>query len=129
MGGGYGESKWTTETILNVASQKTALRPVAVRVGQVCANRVGYWNEREWFPSIVKTALFQKCLPDTAGVSHRKLEYRIPLTVVTGGLVDSVLRRNCSHCSNAQLAVSDAAPRPPSSCRLDGHDPTTCKNS
>ena len=58
-----------TETILNVAGEKTTLKHVNIRVGQVCGNRVGYWNEREWVPAIVKTALYQKCLPDAEGVS------------------------------------------------------------
>ena len=76
IGNGYGESKWVAETILNIAGKKTTLRPVNVRVGQICGNRTGYWNEREWVPSLVKTALYQKCLPDAAGVSGMHLQRR-----------------------------------------------------
>ena len=49
---------------------KTDMRIVVVRIGQVSGNRLGYWNEREWFPSMVKSALSVKCLPDMEGVSH-----------------------------------------------------------
>lgn len=68
LGSGYGESKWIAEYILNTAAETTDLRPITVRLGQICGNRVGYWNEREWFPSLVKSALYQRCLPDIEGV-------------------------------------------------------------
>lgn len=44
------------------------MHTVAMRLGQVTGNRVGYWNEKEWFPSLVKSAQFQRCLPDIEGV-------------------------------------------------------------
>ena len=40
-----------------------------VRLGQTCGDRNGYWNEVEWFPSMVKSALSTHCLPDIDGVS------------------------------------------------------------
>ncbi|CAL1709823.1 unnamed protein product [Somion occarium] len=64
LGQGYAESKWVCEHILNEATRNTGLHTVVVRVGQLAGNRVGYWNEREWFPSIVKSGLFVECLPD-----------------------------------------------------------------
>lgn len=68
-GSGYTESKWIAERILDLAARSTDLRPITVRLGQICGDRLGHWNEREWFPSMVKSALFQRCLPDLAGVS------------------------------------------------------------
>ncbi|CCM01516.1 uncharacterized protein FIBRA_03572 [Fibroporia radiculosa] len=56
VGSGYTESKWVAERILHLSGQASELRPVVVRVGQVCGDRRGYWNEREWFPSLVKSA-------------------------------------------------------------------------
>ena len=81
VGQGYSESKWVAERILDTAAERTPLRPAVVRLGQVCGERNGTWNEKEWFPSIVKSALALNCLPNLDGVSgipikngkHRRL--------------------------------------------------------
>ncbi|THH19547.1 hypothetical protein EW146_g1644 [Bondarzewia mesenterica] len=68
VGTGYSESKWVAERILDAAAEKTPLRPVVVRLGQVSGDVNGSWNESEWFPSVVKSALSVKCLPDLDGL-------------------------------------------------------------
>ena len=68
---GYAESKWVGEQILAAATRKAGLRTVAVRVGQLCGPENGYWNEHEWFPSLVKSAQHVGCLPTVDGVSQR----------------------------------------------------------
>ena len=40
-----------------------------VRLGQTCGDRNGHWNETEWLPIVVKSALSVGCLPDMDGVS------------------------------------------------------------
>ncbi|KAI0357816.1 acetyl-CoA synthetase-like protein [Trametes cingulata] len=67
FGAGYAESKWVTEHVLQNATNKTGVHTVVMRLGQVTGNRVGYWNEKEWFPALVKSAQFQRCLPDIDG--------------------------------------------------------------
>ncbi|KAI0327462.1 NAD(P)-binding protein, partial [Cubamyces sp. BRFM 1775] len=67
FGTGYSEAKWIAERVLQRVTQTTALHTVTVRLGQVCGDRVGHWNEREWFPALVKSARFQGCLPDAKG--------------------------------------------------------------
>ena len=62
FGMGYPESKWISERILQNVTQERGARTIVVRVGQIEGDKTGYWNEREWFPSLVKSALFQKCL-------------------------------------------------------------------
>jgi thioester reductase-like protein len=70
MGGGYTESKWVSEAILARAAQQTPLRPIIVRLGQLTGSGNGYWNQREWFPSMVKSAVMSlNCLPNLDGVS------------------------------------------------------------
>ncbi|TCD63425.1 putative NRPS-like protein biosynthetic cluster [Steccherinum ochraceum] len=64
VGTGYAESKWAAEQILSAATEETGLRTLSVRIGQLCGDRNGHWNEKEWFPSIVKSALYVGCLPD-----------------------------------------------------------------
>jgi thioester reductase-like protein len=70
VGTGYSESKWVAERILDAAAERTALRPVVVRLGQVCGDGNGTWNKNEWFPSLVKSALTLRCLPSLDGVSN-----------------------------------------------------------
>ncbi|KAI0821733.1 acetyl-CoA synthetase-like protein [Trametes gibbosa] len=67
FGTGYGESKWVTEHVLQNASKTRGVHTVVMRLGQVTGNKVGYWNEKEWLPSLIKTSKFQKCLPDVEG--------------------------------------------------------------
>ena len=69
-GVGYSEAKWVTEQMLQNASNERGLHTIVMRLGQVAGDRLGYWNEREWFPALVKSALFQKCLPEHDGVCH-----------------------------------------------------------
>ena len=73
VGTGYAESKWVAEQILAAASERTDLRTVCVRIGQLCGDRNGHWNEKEWFPSIVKSALYVGCLPDVPEVCVRTI--------------------------------------------------------
>ncbi|KAI0660272.1 hypothetical protein C8Q70DRAFT_1105691 [Cubamyces menziesii] len=64
---GYAEAKWITERMLHTAAQTTSLHTVVVRLGQVCGDRTGYWNEREWVPALVKSGHFHGCLPRVTG--------------------------------------------------------------
>ncbi|OSD00523.1 acetyl-CoA synthetase-like protein [Trametes coccinea BRFM310] len=67
FGAGYGEGKWVTEHVLQNVTKQRGVHTVVMRLGQVCGDRVGHWNEKEWFPALVKSALFQRCLPDIEG--------------------------------------------------------------
>ncbi|CDO73877.1 hypothetical protein BN946_scf185016.g34 [Trametes cinnabarina] len=67
FGVGYSESKWITEHVLENVTKQTGVHTVVMRLGQVAGDRVGHWNEKEWFPALVKSAQFQRCLPDIEG--------------------------------------------------------------
>lgn len=69
IGLGYTESKWISEQVLEASTKEAGLPTTSVRLGQVSGNPNGYWNEKEWFPSIVKSAVYVRCLPDMPGVS------------------------------------------------------------
>ena len=62
-GMGYSESKWVAESILDVATKKTPLQPISIRVGQLTGHASGVWNQAEWFPSLVRTSQSLQCLP------------------------------------------------------------------
>ncbi|KLO07028.1 acetyl-CoA synthetase-like protein [Schizopora paradoxa] len=64
VGTGYSESKWVCEEILSIATAESALQPITVRVGQLCgASTNGFWNPKEWVPSLFKSSALIGCLP------------------------------------------------------------------
>ena len=63
IGSGYSESKWVAEEILHQVADRANISTTAVRLGQVCGDMLGHWNEKEWFPAVVKSAVFTRCLP------------------------------------------------------------------
>ncbi|KAK7050038.1 hypothetical protein VNI00_005470 [Paramarasmius palmivorus] len=67
IGSGYAESKWVAEKILVKASEQTTLRPVIVRIGQICGGLDGSWNAAEWFPTLVASGQVLRCLPQAQG--------------------------------------------------------------
>lgn len=67
---GYSESKWVSERILQITSEKTPLRGVVIRVGQLCGGFNGSWNQSEWVPSIVRSGEVLGVLPQTEGVRY-----------------------------------------------------------
>ncbi|KAJ7131571.1 hypothetical protein C8R43DRAFT_1207614 [Mycena crocata] len=63
-GSGYQESKWVAEQILLKAATSTPLKPLIVRVGQLCGGINGAWNTDEWLPALVQSAKILQCIPD-----------------------------------------------------------------
>ena len=70
LGSGYGESKWVSEQILKNAAEATSLHTISVRVGQLTGATSGAWKVTEWFPSLVCSSVYLKCLPDVDKVRH-----------------------------------------------------------
>jgi thioester reductase-like protein len=60
---GYGESKWVADRLLQLVTLETCLRPVLIRLSQVCGALNGMWNSHEWIPGIVQTVDSIRCLP------------------------------------------------------------------
>jgi len=52
------------EKVLSETASRTSLKPLAVRVGQLCGGVNGAWNSTEWLPSLVQSAVSLECLPD-----------------------------------------------------------------
>jgi hypothetical protein len=71
-GTGYTESKWVAEQILAKAEESTPLKPVAVRVGQLCGAANGAWNTNEWFPALVQASSIIQHVPDSRKVGSRR---------------------------------------------------------
>ncbi|KIK67018.1 hypothetical protein GYMLUDRAFT_37049 [Collybiopsis luxurians FD-317 M1] len=65
VGGGYGESKYVSERIL----EKSGLHISVLRIGQISGGKPsGAWAMSDWFPMMVKSSLSLGMLPDAHGV-------------------------------------------------------------
>ena len=57
VGIGYGESKWVSERIVQIASERTPLRPVSVRLGQLSCIGDSPWDDDMWLPRQVASGV------------------------------------------------------------------------
>lgn len=66
---GYGQSKSVAERLLATASSVSNIPVSIYRVGQIAGPKKhkGKWNEREWFPLILKSSMYLRALPSTLG--------------------------------------------------------------
>lgn len=72
VGSGYSESKWVSERLLEVAAIETPLKPTIIRMGQICGGPNGFWNPKEWLPSLIRSSVHLKCLPSSEQVSFNE---------------------------------------------------------
>lgn len=80
IGGGYGESKWVAEQILKSASEEAVeepLKAIVVRPGQMTGGPSGAWNEKEWFPTLIKSSVHLGKLPAVHGVRLTLLAWNV----------------------------------------------------
>ncbi|KAJ4488386.1 hypothetical protein J3R30DRAFT_928355 [Lentinula aciculospora] len=62
---GYSQSKYTAERIIDVAVSEAGLNAVIIRGGQLSgSSQNGYWNPREYIPSLFKTSSAIRAFPD-----------------------------------------------------------------
>lgn len=64
---GYGESKYISERLLEIATEKCGLSAAVVRVGQLAGPVVkdGVWSKQEWLPSIIASSKYLCKIPQT----------------------------------------------------------------
>lgn len=77
VGGGYGESKYVAERILDGAAKTTPLKPIVVRIGQLSGGKNGSWNTSEWLPSVVRSGEVVGRLPASDDVSLYSFPFQI----------------------------------------------------
>ncbi|KAL1943361.1 hypothetical protein VTO73DRAFT_4436 [Trametes versicolor] len=85
-GSGYSESKWVTEHLFSLATEKTGLQTTSVRVGQVSGDqRLGGWNTTEWVAALVRASQRLGCIP----VKEEEVTW-VAVDVVASALQDMV---------------------------------------
>ncbi|KAF7355647.1 Acetyl-CoA synthetase-like protein [Mycena sanguinolenta] len=82
-GSGYTESKWVAEQLLAKVEERTPLKPISARVGQLCGGVNGAWNTTEWFPALVQASQVVRRFPESA-----KNVSWIPADVAAAAIVD-----------------------------------------
>ncbi|GAW00066.1 acetyl- synthetase-like protein [Lentinula edodes] len=62
---GYSQSKYTAERIIDVAVSRAGLDAIIIRGGQLSgSSQNGYWNPKEYIPSLFKTSAAIRAFPD-----------------------------------------------------------------
>ncbi|KDQ15200.1 hypothetical protein BOTBODRAFT_145241 [Botryobasidium botryosum FD-172 SS1] len=80
---GYGSSKWISERILQIASQKTPLRTLSVRIGQLSPSGDGFWEADSWLPIQIASSQYLGVTPS----GYTKLPV-IPIETAAAALVE-----------------------------------------
>lgn len=87
---GYSQSKWVTERVCAKASETLGGRVHVLRIGQLCGDTsAGYWNEKEGWPLLIRTAETTGVLPELDEVGLARIS---PDTYIGGGRVRCLLR-------------------------------------
>ncbi|KAJ8071447.1 hypothetical protein OCU04_001767 [Sclerotinia nivalis] len=86
---GYGSSKLISERLVAEAKKVSGVRTQVLRVGQVSGpvkKEKGRWNIQEWFPTIVSTSQYMKCVPKNLAVMNR-IDW-VPVDVLSNVILD-----------------------------------------
>ncbi|KAI0197610.1 hypothetical protein F4808DRAFT_294517 [Astrocystis sublimbata] len=77
LGSGYGQSKFVSERILDVAAREAGVPTVVCRVGQVAGPTTteGKWSENEWLPSLIASSRYLGKLPDSLGAQLEAVDW------------------------------------------------------
>ncbi|UPX12162.1 uncharacterized protein EKO05_0002728 [Ascochyta rabiei] len=107
LAGGYGQSKYLAERLLDHASKRLGVHASAVRIGQVAgaARTAGGWNQQEWFPSLVTTSAFMGVLPARLGNGADKVDW-IPIDHLAEVLVELALASQHVEAGTCGAAVN-----------------------
>lgn len=78
---GYGQSKVVSSSVLDQARER-GLRAAVIRVGQIAGPLGrGVWNQREWFPTLLKSSAGMGLLPSELGGLGARVDW-LPVEAV-----------------------------------------------
>ncbi len=86
--GGYAQSKYVAERMVETYARSTDCPAAVLRVGQVAGpvNSGGLWPHREWFPTLLRASQHLRALPKTLG-PHDAVDW-IPVDILSRIVVD-----------------------------------------
>ncbi|KAF3042114.1 putative secondary metabolism biosynthetic enzyme [Didymella heteroderae] len=90
--GGYGQSKFVAERLVDQACSTLSIRGSVVRIGQIAgaARTASGWNRHEWLPSLVTTSAYIGALPDTLADGGDEVKW-VPIDHLAAVLVELAL--------------------------------------
>ncbi|CAI7589040.1 unnamed protein product [Penicillium glandicola] len=89
---GYANSKYIAEHLLSHAAQTRSVNASFARVGQIAgaARSPGLWNRNEWFPSLVRSSLQVRALPEALGPTLGRVDW-VPVDLLAEVFVELAL--------------------------------------
>ncbi|KAI0404426.1 hypothetical protein F4802DRAFT_227590 [Xylaria palmicola] len=90
--GGYGQSKFLAERVLDAAAREAGVPAIVCRVGQVAGptSAAGEWPRREWLPSLIASSGRLGKLPGSLGPRLDAVDW-VPVDVLGRALVELTL--------------------------------------
>ncbi|ESK96774.1 hypothetical protein Moror_6646 [Moniliophthora roreri MCA 2997] len=99
--GGYLESKWIAERLVQIQSEDMNIRANVVRVGLITGGLNGIWDSSHWLPTLVESGLHVGCLPEGDGVASW-----IPIDLAAAAIIE------CHSTMNETIHIVHPRPVP-----------------
>ncbi|KAI0184132.1 hypothetical protein EV127DRAFT_505496, partial [Xylaria flabelliformis] len=106
---GYGQSKFLSERLLDVAAREADIPSVIYRLGQVAGptSTAGEWSKKEWLPSLIASSKYLGKIPDSLGPQLDTIDW-IPVDKLGKVIVELAIRPARSHQPNTGASVYHA---------------------
>ncbi|TRX88461.1 hypothetical protein FHL15_010651 [Xylaria flabelliformis] len=106
---GYGQSKFLSERLLDVAAREADIPSAICRLGQVAGptSTVGEWSKKEWLPSLIESSKYLGKIPDSLGPRLDTIDW-IPVDKLGKVIVELAIRLARSHQPNTGASVYHA---------------------
>ncbi|KAK7035340.1 hypothetical protein VNI00_011871 [Paramarasmius palmivorus] len=82
--GGYLESKWIAERLVQISSENRKIQANVIRVGLITGSSNGIWDVSHWLPTLVESGSHVGCLPEGDGVASW-----VPIDLAATSIIDS----------------------------------------
>lgn len=128
---GYLQSKWVAEQLIYKAGEAAMLQTSIVRVGQLTGGLSGAWDASQWFPAMVKSALYLESLPDGDDVSctptHNEIKHLLTFRHIDC-FMDSRERGSLCYRRHDRAFSKDCACRASDPCILEFDNANGCRS-
>ncbi|KAI1754102.1 hypothetical protein F4782DRAFT_495129 [Xylaria castorea] len=106
---GYGQSKFLSERLLDVAAREANIPCAICRLGQVAGptSTAGEWPSKEWLPSLIASSKYLGKIPDSLGPRLDTIDW-VPVDKLGKVIVELAIRSTRSHKPNTGAGVYHA---------------------
>ncbi|KAI0547682.1 hypothetical protein F4679DRAFT_553684 [Xylaria curta] len=106
---GYGQSKFLSERLLDVAAREADIPSTICRLGQIAGPtlKAGEWSKKEWLPSLIVSSKYLGKIPDSLGPRLDTINW-IPADKLGKVIVELAIRPAHSRKPNTGASVYHA---------------------